>query len=380
MPVYSSHLVPYSDLNIGVRIREVRQRLGFTLHDLAARSGFSTARLSQIENEEHVLDVDQAFAIAAALDTPLESLLPPDRNVPYEITREEQVHTREPRESFGSPVTRASGGRRAISTGRLPTCSWDGRWTRCSVGSCPQRRRAAGRAASRPRVRVRAQGRHRIRHRHADGDRASRTDARRLHLLPMPTSPTGCDRSAPNPPRACTCSPPRRRRCAHRSSGCRPARCDQAATVTAASEASSPFSDPAQGRTVKSMARLLDLSERQLRQIEEGRRGVRLDTMMTFARAFGRPLRHFIRNGPQAEPYYFIQRAADISRIPGRQATAPSRATEHRGHLRLPAAVARILAPLHAAVSPARAEHRHRVADAPTSTRSGADLHPRRTD
>ena len=74
-----------------------------------------------------------------------------------------------------------------------------------------------------------------------------------------------------------------------------------------------------QGWTVKSMARLLDLSERQLRQIEEGRRGVRLDTMMTFARAFGRPLRHFIRNGPQAEPYYFIQRAADISRIPGRK-------------------------------------------------------------
>ena len=104
MPVYSSHLLSYPDLNIGVRIREVRQRLGFTLHDLAARSGLSPARLSQIENEEHVLDVDQAFAIAAALDTPLESLLPPDRNVPYEITREEQAHTREPRESF---ITRA---------------------------------------------------------------------------------------------------------------------------------------------------------------------------------------------------------------------------------------------------------------------------------
>jgi len=48
-----------------------------------------------------------------------------------------------------------------------------------------------------------------------------------------------------------------------------------------------------------------------------------LDTMMTFARAFGEPLRHFIRNGPQAEPCYFIQRASDIDRIPGRKRRHP---------------------------------------------------------
>src|SRR5688572_21571194 len=94
MPVFSSHLVTYPDLGLGKRIREVRQRQGLTLQDLAARCGVSAARLSQIENEEHVLDVGQAFAIADGLQIPLESLLPADVRIPYQITREERVHCR----------------------------------------------------------------------------------------------------------------------------------------------------------------------------------------------------------------------------------------------------------------------------------------------
>jgi quercetin dioxygenase-like cupin family protein len=74
-----------------------------------------------------------------------------------------------------------------------------------------------------------------------------------------------------------------------------------------------------QGWSSKSMAQVVNLTERHLRQIEEGKRGVRLDTMMTFARAFGMPLRHFMRNGSQTDPPYFIQRASEIGQIPGRR-------------------------------------------------------------
>ena len=320
MPVYSSHLLSYSDLRIGLRIREVRQRLGFTLHDLAARSGLSASRLSKIENEEHVLDLRQSFAIAKALDTPLASLLPADRNVPYEITREEQVHSRKPRE-----------GRIYGEAGDRPTRNVY--WPLAEMFVGRQMEPLLGRIMPSDDKGLQFS-------RHHDHEFVFVLKGGIEFALETPTGierhelmPGDCISFRSNLPHRL------------RSLGAEPSE-----SLHVFSSASTPLRAPlewlaprqnedgggdggiggelaflraAQGWTVKSMAQLVELSERHLRQIEEGRRGVRLDKMMTFARAFGKPLRHFIRNGPQAEPYYFIQRASEIGRIPGRKRRHP---------------------------------------------------------
>jgi transcriptional regulator with XRE-family HTH domain len=94
MPVYSSHLVGYAALNLGQRIRSIRQRHGLSLREVATRAGCSAARLSEIENGYHVLDLRQAVEIARVLGVPLSDFVPADLRVPYQITREADVRTR----------------------------------------------------------------------------------------------------------------------------------------------------------------------------------------------------------------------------------------------------------------------------------------------
>ena len=78
MPVYSSHLVGYAALNLGQRIRSIRQRNGLSLREVAVRAGCSAARLSEIENGYHVLDLRQAVEIARVLGVPLSDFVPAD--------------------------------------------------------------------------------------------------------------------------------------------------------------------------------------------------------------------------------------------------------------------------------------------------------------
>jgi transcriptional regulator with XRE-family HTH domain len=54
------------------------------------------ARLSEIENGLHVADLSQALAIAAALQVPIQALLPSDPRIPFQITRETEVRSRPP--------------------------------------------------------------------------------------------------------------------------------------------------------------------------------------------------------------------------------------------------------------------------------------------
>src|ERR1700730_7567415 len=87
MPVYSSHLLPYAKLGLGERIREGRRRKGLTLKVLASRLDFSTAKLSQIENDLHVLDMAESVALARVLDVDRSELLPPELEFSYQVTR-----------------------------------------------------------------------------------------------------------------------------------------------------------------------------------------------------------------------------------------------------------------------------------------------------
>ena len=91
MPAYASHSVDYAILQLGGRIHEERRRQGLTLQELAARSGISVSRLSQIENAHHILDAVQADAIAEAFGLSLEAFLPADVTIPYVIARDAEI-------------------------------------------------------------------------------------------------------------------------------------------------------------------------------------------------------------------------------------------------------------------------------------------------
>ena len=97
MALYSSHLLQYSELKLGERIRDARQQQGLTLRQLASRLGTSSARLSQIENERVRVHLQDVQEVAEALDIPLDALIPTDVTLPYQITRDTDMRTRPPK-------------------------------------------------------------------------------------------------------------------------------------------------------------------------------------------------------------------------------------------------------------------------------------------
>ena len=70
---------------IGERVRELRERRGFTLDELAARSGVSRSFLSEVENAKRNLSAQYLLRVANALGASLDYLLrgetqePPER-------------------------------------------------------------------------------------------------------------------------------------------------------------------------------------------------------------------------------------------------------------------------------------------------------------
>src|SRR5438094_1814012 len=79
---------------VGDRIRELRERRGFTLDELAARSGVSKSFLSEVENAKRNLSAEYLLRVANALGASVDYLLrgetqePPERQqvvVPPEL-------------------------------------------------------------------------------------------------------------------------------------------------------------------------------------------------------------------------------------------------------------------------------------------------------
>lgn len=63
------------DQQLGARIRFARQLRGWNLSRLAARMGWSAAKLSKIETGKQALTALQLAALAAAMDVPITFLL-----------------------------------------------------------------------------------------------------------------------------------------------------------------------------------------------------------------------------------------------------------------------------------------------------------------
>lgn len=86
----------------GRRIREARQRRGWTLEELSSRCGLSTSFLSQVERGRSSLSIVSLSAICGALDIPAASVVTSQRSASSTVTRaDEQPTIRVP----SSPVT-----------------------------------------------------------------------------------------------------------------------------------------------------------------------------------------------------------------------------------------------------------------------------------
>jgi transcriptional regulator with XRE-family HTH domain len=325
MPVYRSHLLSYGQLNLGQRLREERQKRGLTLEEIARKCRISTGRFSQLETGQHVIDVRQACAIAEALAVPLDSLVPADISVPYQITRDGDLRSRPPRQA---PLVRVSDGERVahhhffwplaelfigrhiepvlarivpLSDEQLQFCCHHyEEFAFVLKGSIEfliktphgVTHEELGRGDS---IQFRSELPHCMRSLEAD-------PAETLHVMSSLSvqSQTGRDWFSP-----------------HAAAYLQ----DEGADVSSLVGLQLRVLREAHGWTLKEAADLAGVAERQLNHVERGSRAAPLDVLINLARAYGRPLRQFLRNPGDNGLCYVIQRARDIPLLPTRNRT-----------------------------------------------------------
>src|SRR5688500_19791177 len=76
-----------ADLQVGPRVRALREHMGLSLRDLAERSGVSAPMLSQVERGETSPTLAVATRIAAGLDLSLSQLLRLDEGGAVSVVR-----------------------------------------------------------------------------------------------------------------------------------------------------------------------------------------------------------------------------------------------------------------------------------------------------
>jgi transcriptional regulator with XRE-family HTH domain len=83
----------YAQLGIGGRIREFREKRGWSLHELGAQLGVSPATLSNIERDRVALDVERLLDVSSALAIDYRQLLPGVESRHFEIVRRSAMRT-----------------------------------------------------------------------------------------------------------------------------------------------------------------------------------------------------------------------------------------------------------------------------------------------
>jgi transcriptional regulator with XRE-family HTH domain len=328
MPVYSSHLVRYDDLNLGQRIREERRRQGWTLKDLSLKVSISIARLSEIETGRHLLDLHQALAIGEALSIRPESFLPPDVTLPYQISRDVEVRSRPPRHVSIVGKHKAGGmthhnqfwpladlfvGRHVEPVlGRIMPTADDSlhycyhhaeEFVFVLKGTIEFRLRSAEGDCSEELRRgdciyFRSDVPHLLRSLDED-------PAESIHVFCTAPAPieTGIDWLAQSP--VLYIEHERGNGSAHHIG-------ERLKVLR-----------EMHGWSTSQVAEVSGLTERKLSRIENGDRAVPLAAILSLARAFGKPLRELVGQTHAGGPYYFVQRSADIPSIPSRRRRTP---------------------------------------------------------
>jgi transcriptional regulator with XRE-family HTH domain len=82
-----------AELSVGARVRALREAMGFSLRDLATRSGVSAPMLSQVERGETSPTLSVASRIAGGLDLTLSQLLRLDEGGVVSVVRASERRT-----------------------------------------------------------------------------------------------------------------------------------------------------------------------------------------------------------------------------------------------------------------------------------------------
>ncbi len=324
MPVYRSHLAhTYADLEVGLRVREARQRQGLTLREVSERADISMAQLSRIENERQMLEVGQAAALARILQVSWEALLPSDAGLGYQISREADVAERPARRislttlgqrdrvlhrnSFRPLADLFVGRHLEPLIGEIAPAPDDGlqlyhhhvHTLMFVLGGRVEFRIRIGDDVHREELGLADCLYYRSRLPHSV--RALGTEpARTLQVMIAESVDTGFEWPA------VSASPTRRR----------------SEVVETVRERVAGERERL-GWTRAQAAERAGMNERQIQQIECGDGAVRVDAVLKLARAFGRPLRDLIARPGRTDPPYCIQRAADLSRVEPRTRRSP---------------------------------------------------------
>ena len=78
------------ELRVGERIRELREKKGFSLHEMASRTGFPSAILSQVENHMVSPPLGALIKIARALEVQVGTFFGEEPSSPFTIVRKDE--------------------------------------------------------------------------------------------------------------------------------------------------------------------------------------------------------------------------------------------------------------------------------------------------
>jgi transcriptional regulator with XRE-family HTH domain len=319
VPVYTTAVVEYADLRLGQAIREHRKSRGWTLQDLASRLGISIASLSAIENEKAVLDLERLVGIADVLGLRADTLFPRSASRHFHITR--GAATESLPASALNLIDRESGTIVAHHNLLRPLAD-------VFVGKHIEPFHLEVLRIADEEIRF-------ISHHREEFLFVLRGDVECLIQTPdglvrETLSPGDCMYLWSNLPH-----------CIRSTSG-QPAHAVDVVHLpydTADSEhgdAAVYFKDgipknlteqiadqiaglrQGRGMSMGDFAHELDVSVRQLADIERGRRSVSIDLLIRACRRFRKPLEYFLESTVVNRPFYFVQRSADINRLPVR--------------------------------------------------------------
>ncbi|MEO7274136.1 MAG: helix-turn-helix domain-containing protein [Vicinamibacterales bacterium] len=322
MPVYSSHLLSYKSLRLGHRFRDARVQRGLTLRELASKISASTARLSEIENELHPLDLAEVALLAGALELPLDHFLPPDVPIPYQICRDRThhdaawctvelhgpagSHSRYPNEFL--PLAELFVGRHMepvlsrvmpVPDDQLQLCyHHEQEFVFVLKGSIEFLMETPNGPVRETLQRgdcvyFRSDLPHAVRS-------GTATAAETLHLFSSPSSP----------------SDPGLLWLAHVGSS---------APLDLSGQAGDRLRllREMRGWTVEQVAAFSGVPLRRLQNIEQGHRSAPIETLLTLARLFGKPLGELVGHSAEPGSYYSIQRSAQIAQVADRRRRTP---------------------------------------------------------
>jgi transcriptional regulator with XRE-family HTH domain/quercetin dioxygenase-like cupin family protein len=326
VPVYSSHLLRYEQLKIGERIRAARQQQRLTLKQLASRIASSAARLSQIENDHIRLDLHEVLTFASVLHLSVDDLLPPDVTLPFQIVRDGEpagqplqpalvhAHGDRPRlrlpHSFRPLADLFMGRHMEPVLGRIeaapgpPFCHHHeeefafvllGRIEFAIKTPDGELREELSRGDC---LYFRSHLPHSFR---SIEDTAAET----LHVFSSPSASHGAGLE---------------RRAFHAIAGDEDVM--DGDLLRRAGESLRLLRE-AQGWTMEDVAQAAGLATRHMLSIERGQRALPVDAVLKLARAFGKPLREVLGLTVPRQPYYVVQRSADILALPTRRRRTP---------------------------------------------------------